>query len=259
MAGSRGGQGRLLGRGAGASQLHVCVQQRIALALDRPVCGAPCRAVEGLCTTYVCLFVSSHTTQAGAVQEWLRRVANDATRGDATAYGCGAADWAALVSQVFPDDETVNAYQHLRLADFTDNVAALPPEARMQAMQGAFCGCVQSALISHDRGWAGGPWCGRGAGGAGAAAPGQPGAAGEGGADRRAAAGDQPVVCVFAVAPAVGWGGAGRAGRAGRGPVVDVRRTREAPGDVSMFSTSIVVVHDTHMHAILHYSSYTDH
>lgn len=74
------------------------------------------------------------------MQEWLRRIGNEATRSDATALGCTAADWAAMVEQVYPPRETVNAYQHLRLADFTDNIAALPPEARLQAMQGVGMG-----------------------------------------------------------------------------------------------------------------------
>lgn len=116
----------------------------------------------------------STCTQAGAVQEWLRRIANEATRTDVSADGCSAADWAALVAEIFPPHDTANAYGHLRLADFTDNVAALPPEARMQAMQGLSVstptqsvGCDNSSM---SRCRYGGPRGRGGAGGAGAAA-----------------------------------------------------------------------------------------
>ncbi len=90
-----------------------------------------CVKTSPLCANF------SHHNKAGHVQEWLRRIANEATRSDATAFGCTAADWAAMVEQVYPPTDTTNVYKHLRLADFTDNVAALPPEARLQAMQGA--------------------------------------------------------------------------------------------------------------------------
>lgn len=83
------------------------------------------------------------------MQEWLRRVANEATRSDVSICGCSGADWAALVGQVFPENDPVNTFGHLRLADFSDNVAALPPEARMQAMQGTATGCVFAVVFHH--------------------------------------------------------------------------------------------------------------
>ncbi len=39
--------------------------------------------------------------------------------------GIGAADWAALARESFPPS-TANDYRHLRLADFSDAVNALP-------------------------------------------------------------------------------------------------------------------------------------
>ena len=42
---------------------------------------------------------------------------------------CGSAgDYACAVQQAFPVEEAENAYRHLRIADYSDAVAALPPE-----------------------------------------------------------------------------------------------------------------------------------
>lgn len=39
--------------------------------------------------------------------------------------GLGAADWACVRREAFPPEEG-NAYRHLRLHDYTDNVSSLP-------------------------------------------------------------------------------------------------------------------------------------
>lgn len=70
--------------------------------------------------------------QVQDVQQWLRGVCRAAVtevaRGPAE-DGLGAADLAAAVREVYPPSEA-NAYAHLRVPEFSDTVAALPPEVR---------------------------------------------------------------------------------------------------------------------------------
>ena len=63
--------------------------------------------------------------QAADAQQWLRQACALAV-GDA--LGVAARDYACARREAFPPDEPRNLYGHLRVADFSDAVAALPPE-----------------------------------------------------------------------------------------------------------------------------------
>ena len=63
--------------------------------------------------------------QAQDVQQWLRRACAAAVDGP---LARAAGDYACARQQAFPAEEGKNAYRHLRIADYSDAVAALPPE-----------------------------------------------------------------------------------------------------------------------------------
>ena len=62
--------------------------------------------------------------QAADAQQWLKAACRQATEGPMAST---AADFACAREQAFPPAEE-NAFRHLRTSDFSDNVAALPPE-----------------------------------------------------------------------------------------------------------------------------------
>ena len=70
--------------------------------------------------------------QAQEVQHWLRTVCRGALQpGAATADGLTADALRAVREEVYPPTAD-NAYAHLRVAEFSDQVAALPAEVRSQ-------------------------------------------------------------------------------------------------------------------------------
>ena len=62
--------------------------------------------------------------QAPDVQLWLRRACGEATEGSLAE---SAGDYACARQEAFPASDD-NAHRHLRVSDFSDAVAALPPE-----------------------------------------------------------------------------------------------------------------------------------
>lgn len=62
--------------------------------------------------------------QAADAQQWLKSACKMATEGP---MASSAADYACAREQAFPAAED-NAYRQLRMADFSDSVAALPAE-----------------------------------------------------------------------------------------------------------------------------------
>ena len=62
--------------------------------------------------------------QAADAQQWLKAACRMATEGP---LASSAADFACAREQAFPSTEG-NAYRQLRVSDFSDTVAALPPE-----------------------------------------------------------------------------------------------------------------------------------
>ena len=62
--------------------------------------------------------------QAADAQDWLKTACQLATEGH---LASSAADFACAREQAFPSAED-NAFRHLRTADFSDSVAALPAE-----------------------------------------------------------------------------------------------------------------------------------
>ena len=62
--------------------------------------------------------------QAADAQQWLKAACRMATE---EPLSIAAADFACAREQAFPSTEE-NAFRHLRTADFSDTVAALPPE-----------------------------------------------------------------------------------------------------------------------------------
>ncbi|KAL4430372.1 hypothetical protein ABPG77_002178 [Micractinium sp. CCAP 211/92] len=75
--------------------------------------------------------------KAQPVQDWLRAACQRAAEGDTLDLpdGLTAADWACVREQAFPASSE-NEYGHLRLHDFSDSVARLPPE-EIHGMAGA--------------------------------------------------------------------------------------------------------------------------
>ncbi|KAL4419888.1 hypothetical protein ABPG75_006986 [Micractinium tetrahymenae] len=75
--------------------------------------------------------------KAQPVQDWLRAACRQAAEGDPLDLpdGLTAADWACVREQAFPASSE-NEYGHLRLHDFSDAVARLPPE-EIHGMAGA--------------------------------------------------------------------------------------------------------------------------
>ena len=65
------------------------------------------------------------------VSHWLRGVCraaiNEIAQGTGEGLGLGPADLAAAVREVYPPSAT-NLYAHLRVPEFSDTIAALPPE-----------------------------------------------------------------------------------------------------------------------------------
>ena len=81
----------------------------------------------------------------------------------AASGGLGAADWACVRGEAFPPDVGRNAYRHLRLHDYSDNVSSLP----------RWRGCMHGDMHGGEcmGGMLGGPMCVRamhGGGGGGA-------------------------------------------------------------------------------------------
>jgi hypothetical protein len=70
--------------------------------------------------------------QAQDVQGWLKRACKAAVDGPLAG---SADDYACAREQAFPAAEADNAYRHLRTADYSDAVAALPPEELQVRMQ----------------------------------------------------------------------------------------------------------------------------
>ena len=68
--------------------------------------------------------VDLHHGQAADVQQWLKRACEEASEGRMAE---SAADYTCARQQAFPLSDD-NAYRHLRVADFSDAVAALPPD-----------------------------------------------------------------------------------------------------------------------------------
>lgn len=66
-----------------------------------------------------------HAMQAPDALAWLRQACRMAT--SPPEHLPAALDLAAVAAEVFPPSE-VNHYRHLRLFDFTDDAAALPPD-----------------------------------------------------------------------------------------------------------------------------------
>ena len=62
--------------------------------------------------------------QAADAQQWLKAACRIATKG---LMASSAADFACAREQAFPLTEE-NGFRHLRTSDFSDSVAALPPE-----------------------------------------------------------------------------------------------------------------------------------
>jgi hypothetical protein len=65
--------------------------------------------------------------QAQPIQDWLCSAARRAASGQDLPDSLTAADWACVRDQAFPASPE-NQYAHLRLHDFSDTVARLPPE-----------------------------------------------------------------------------------------------------------------------------------
>lgn len=80
--------------------------------------------------------------QAQDVQAWLKRACQAALDGPLAA---SADDYACAREQAFPLEEPDNAYRHLRVADYSDAVAALPPE-ELQV-------CGTHVVCSHNVGY----------------------------------------------------------------------------------------------------------
>ena len=69
------------------------------------------------------------------MQQWLRGVCKAAVQpGAATADGLTASDLATVRTEVYPSS-AANTYAHLRVAEYSDQIAALPPEVRIPHRQ----------------------------------------------------------------------------------------------------------------------------
>ncbi|CAL8471120.1 g10662 [Coccomyxa elongata] len=80
------------------------------------------------------IFVERHHLlwKAADVQQWLKRACKEASEGPMAE---SAADYACARQQAFPPSDD-NAYCHLRVADFSDAVAALPPDELQGVLHG---------------------------------------------------------------------------------------------------------------------------
>lgn len=95
---------------------------------------------------------SSSSSAGGSQQQQESRPVSDMTPDDVAVEGT-AEDWACVARESFPAAGR-NEYGHLRLADFTDTVNALPQE-EMQAVMGPAGGPAAAAGVSVLQGCVG--------------------------------------------------------------------------------------------------------
>ncbi|CAL5228630.1 g11796 [Coccomyxa viridis] len=93
------------------------------------------------------IFVERHylVWKAADAQQWLKAACRQATEGPMAST---AADFACAREQAFPPAEE-NAFRHLRTSDFSDSVAALPPEELQAAVMGGARGGQGGEVEQH--------------------------------------------------------------------------------------------------------------
>lgn len=93
---------------------HACMR------LARALLGSFASQIEIICAEVIQTFV----WQVADAQMWLKQACKMVTEGPLTER---TLDYAVALEQAFPPGDD-NAYSHIRISDFSDTVAALPPE-----------------------------------------------------------------------------------------------------------------------------------